>query len=47
MIIRPGMESFNPASLLAVIGMLGFAGRDLATRAAPALLSNVQLGVFC
>lgn len=46
MVIRPGMDSFNPASLFAVIGMLGFAGRDLATRAAPPLLSNVQLGVY-
>lgn len=46
MIIRPGLESFEPASLFAVVGMLGFAGRDLATRAAPAELSNMQLGVY-
>jgi len=46
MIIRPGLESFEPASLFAVLGMLGFAGRDLATRAAPAELSNMQLGVY-
>jgi len=46
MIIRPGLESFAPASLFAVLGMLGFAGRDLATRAAPAELSNRQLGVY-
>ncbi len=26
--------------------MLGFAGRDLSTRAAPKVLSNVQLGVY-
>lgn len=46
MIIRPGLDSFNPASLFAVIGTLGFAGRDLATRAAPPVLSNVQLGIY-
>ncbi len=45
-ILRPGLEGFTPASLLAVAGMLGFAGRDLATRAAPPALSNLQLGVY-
>ena len=46
MVLRPGTEGFGPLSLLAVIGMLGFAGRDLATRAAPASLSFRQLGVL-
>jgi drug/metabolite transporter (DMT)-like permease len=44
-ILRPGVEGFQALSLLAVIGMIGFAGRDLATRAAPPTLSNAQLGV--
>lgn len=44
-ILRPGLEGFTPLSILAVLGMLGFAGRDLATRAAPPVLSNLQLGV--
>ena len=44
-ILRPGLEGFDALSLLAVIGLLGFAGRDLATRAAPPALSNAQLGV--
>jgi drug/metabolite transporter (DMT)-like permease len=44
-ILRPGVEGFSALSLLALIGMLGFAGRDLATRAAPPALSNAQLGV--
>ena len=44
MILRPGLEGFEALSLLAVVGMLGFAGRDLATRAAPPALSNAQLG---
>lgn len=44
-ILRPGVEGFSMLSLLAVAGMLGFSGRDLATRAAPPALSNAQLGV--
>jgi drug/metabolite transporter (DMT)-like permease len=46
MIIRPGLEGFQVESLFAVIATLGFAGRDLATRAAPPVLSNMQLGVY-
>jgi len=48
-ILRPGAESFTSLSLLAVLGMLGFAGRDLATRAAPKTMSGPVLGVwgFC
>jgi drug/metabolite transporter (DMT)-like permease len=45
-ILRPGLDGFTPLSLLAVLGMLGCAGRDLATRAAPPVLSNLQLGVY-
>jgi len=45
-ILRPGLEGFTPASVLAVLGMIGFAGRDLATRAAPPVLSNLQLGIY-
>lgn len=44
-ILKPAPGSFAAASLLAVIGMAGFAGRDLATRAAPKELSNRQLGL--
>ena len=44
-ILRPGVAGFSALSLLALIAMVGFAGRDLATRAAPAALSNAQLGV--
>jgi drug/metabolite transporter (DMT)-like permease len=46
MVLRPGLDGFTPLSLLAVAGMLGFAARDLATRAAPAILSNLQLGIY-
>lgn len=45
-IIRPGSDSFSLLSILAVIGMLGFAGRDLASRAAPARLTTSQLGLY-
>jgi drug/metabolite transporter (DMT)-like permease len=45
LIIRPGWAGFDALSILAVIGLIGFAGRDLATRAAPLQLSNMQLGV--
>lgn len=45
-ILRPGLDGFSPLSLLTLIAMLGFAGRDLATRAAPPSLSNAQLGVL-
>jgi drug/metabolite transporter (DMT)-like permease len=44
-IIRPGLDGFDALSILTVIGLIGFAGRDLATRAAPPALSNMQLGV--
>lgn len=45
MILRPGLEGFDALALLAVAGTVGFACRDLATRAAPRVLSNAQLGV--
>ena len=45
LILRPGFDGYSALSLLAVVGMIGFAGRDLATRAAPPGLSNMQLGV--
>ncbi|WP_164659352.1 DMT family transporter [Tropicibacter sp. Alg240-R139] len=45
-IIQPTGESFSILSLLAVAGMLGFAGRDLASRAAPATLSTQTLGFY-
>lgn len=45
-ILRPGLEGFVPAALWTVMGLLGFAGRDLATRAAPKVLTNFQLGIY-
>jgi drug/metabolite transporter (DMT)-like permease len=45
-VLRPGTDAFSPLSILAVIGMLGLAGRDLASRAAPKSLSTVLLGLY-
>lgn len=45
-ILQPGAASFTPLSLLAVAGMLGFAGRDLASRMAPASLGTAILGFY-
>jgi len=46
MVIRPGTDSFSLLSVLAVIGMIGFAGRDLASRAAPESVSTTLLGLY-
>lgn len=45
-ILQPGTDGFSVLSLFAVAGMAGFSGRDLATRAAPKVLSNTQLGLI-
>ncbi|WP_331461852.1 DMT family transporter [Roseibium limicola] len=45
-VLQPGAEAFSPLSILAVVGMIGFAGRDLASRAAPAALSTNALGFY-
>ncbi len=45
-ILQPGTQSFSALSILAVIGMLGLAGRDLASRAAPQSLSASILGFY-
>lgn len=46
LILKPTTSSFSPLSIFAVLGMIGFAGRDLASRAAPRSLSTAALGVF-
>jgi drug/metabolite transporter (DMT)-like permease len=45
LILRPGAESFDPAVLLAVGGMLGLAARDLVTRRMPAAISGPRLSL--
>ena len=44
-IVYPSSDSFSFLSILAVLGMLGFAGRDLASRAVPKSLNIFTLGV--
>jgi drug/metabolite transporter (DMT)-like permease len=45
-IVQPGTDSFSMLSVLAIVGMLGFAGRDLASRAAPVTLGISILGLY-
>lgn len=45
-VIRPGMETFQPASLWAVLGVIGLSARDLATRGVPRDVTTVQLSAW-
>ena len=45
-ILRPSAEDFSSMSLLAVVGTLGFVGRDLFSRAAPPTLTKEVLGFY-
>ena len=46
LIIEPAGDGFSPYVLFAVLGMLGFAGRDLGSRAASPKLSYHHLGFY-
>lgn len=46
LIVQPGLDGFEPASLFAVQGVIGLAIRDLATRAVPASVSSMQLSTY-
>ncbi|HHX90339.1 MAG TPA: DMT family transporter [Paracoccus sp.] len=43
LIVRPWSAAFDPASILAVIAVIGLTGRDLATRVVPARVHSLQL----
>lgn len=45
-IIQPTSESFSPYVIFAILGMLGFAGRDLGSRAASPIISDNHLGFY-
>jgi drug/metabolite transporter (DMT)-like permease len=45
-VLRPAASDFSALSMLTVIGMIGFAGRDLASRAAPPSLGTHHLGFY-
>ena len=46
LIIRPGMDAFDPKSLLAVMGVVGLAARDLATRRIPRTISSRVIAFY-
>lgn len=46
LIIRPGMAGFDAKSLLAVVGVLGLAARDLATRRVPRGISSRVISLY-
>lgn len=45
-ILRPSSDDFSALSLLAVVGTLGFVGRDLLSRTAPPALTKEVLGFY-
>ena len=45
-VIRPGLDGFEPASLFAVQGVIGLSIRDLATRTIPSRVSSMVLSAF-
>ena len=45
-ILRPSAEDFSPMSLMALVGTLGFVGRDLLSRTAPPTLTKEVLGFY-
>lgn len=45
-VIRPGLDGFQPASLFALMAVVGLTIRDLATRAAPRGMSPIRLGTY-
>lgn len=46
LIIRPGLDEFDPNSVFALIAVLGLSVRDLATRSAPRLISTPVLSTL-
>ena len=45
-VIRPGLEGFDPLSFFAVLGVFGLGLRDLATRRVPARVTSAQLSAW-
>lgn len=46
LVLRPGLEGFDPQSLYAVLGVVGLALRDIASRKVPAHVSSLQLSTW-
>jgi len=45
LILRPGLDGFEPASLFAVQGVIGLAARDILTRLAPSAATSAHFSV--
>ncbi len=45
-VVQPGLDGFEPASLFAVQGVIGLSIRDLATRAMPKNVSSMVLSAY-
>jgi drug/metabolite transporter (DMT)-like permease len=45
-VIQPGGDAFDPLSVLAVIGVIGLAARDVVTRRVPKTISSMQLSAY-
>jgi drug/metabolite transporter (DMT)-like permease len=45
-VIRPGLDGFQPAALWVLVAVLGLGLRDLASRAVPPTISSTQLSVW-
>jgi drug/metabolite transporter (DMT)-like permease len=46
LVIRPGMEGFDPTALWLILAVLGMGARDLVSRAIPARLNNAQVSAW-
>jgi len=46
LIIRPGLDSFDPNSVFPIIAVFGLSVRDLATRTAPRRITTPVLSIF-
>lgn len=46
MVVRPGLDGFQPASLFAVASVIALATRDLCTRVAPPAVSSIVLSAY-
>ena len=46
LVIRPGLEGFEPAALWGVLAVIGLAVRDLASRKVPKSISSLQLSAW-
>jgi drug/metabolite transporter (DMT)-like permease len=46
LIIRPGMDAFDPRSLWAILAVIALTGRDLFSRTVPKSIADVQLSTY-